>query len=70
MKEIRLKTRVAKVSDSHTTTKDSSKSTALVNLDQANIEATEKEFFAIIEEVVIPFIANLNKLRSILTIFF
>lgn len=50
MKEMRLKTRVGKVIDSHIATKDM-KSNASINLDQIYIQAAEKEFFAIIEEV-------------------
>lgn len=50
MKELRLKTRVGKVIDTQIATKEM-KPNAAVNLDQINIEQTEKEFFAIIENV-------------------
>lgn len=50
MKEMRLKTRVGKVIDSHIATKDV-KANPVINLDQVYIDTAEKEFFAIIEEV-------------------
>lgn len=51
MKEMRLKTKVGRVIDTHIAMKDTTKTNVAVNLDQVYIQQAEKEFFAIIEEV-------------------
>lgn len=59
MKEMRLKTKVGRVIDTHIAMKDTTKTNLVVNLDQVYIQQAEKEFFAIIEEVsIIRFILH------------